>query len=365
MSPKEIRIDGVIGQAEGELSAAWLRAELPTNGTDAIRISMHSEGGSVFEGFAMYDILTKYAGPKSVAVESTAFSIASFVAMAADEIEMSPNAYFMLHNPRVQAEGDDDELGKQAAMITDLKANMISAYSKRTGKSPEEIQSILKAETYFNATDAVAFGLADRVTQSPVNGRAFARLDSIPHGVVTALFGVGSGGDNDSKKGKPMTESVPVAATVQQIRAAFPKAKAEFVLSCIEKSLPMASVATAAAEEMMQENEDLKCQVAALQEEIAKAKASSEEDAAAKAKAEGDPVEPDEDDMPDAKAKAKSSGAKPVAKGTAGRPSASVRWNKAIEDALPKCNGNKMKAVALANRQNPGLREEMLMEVNS
>lgn len=360
MSPKEIRIDGVIGQAEGELSAAWLRAELPTNGTDAIRISMHSEGGSVFEGFAMYDILTKYAGPKSVAVESTAFSIASFVAMAADEIEMSPNAYFMLHNPRVQAEGDDDELGKQAAMITDLKANMVSAYSKRTGKSPEEIQGILKAETYFNATDAVAFGLADRVTQSPVNGRAFARLDSIPHGVVTALFGVGSGGDNDSKKGKPMTESVPVAATVQQIRAAYPKAKAEFVLSCIEKSLPMASVASAAAEEMMKENEDLKTQCQAMTEELNALKANA---AAEEAPAE-DPAEPDKDDIPSAPS-AKSRGVKPIAKGTAARPSASVRWNKAIEDALPKCNGNKMKAVALANRNHPGLREEYLAEVNA
>lgn len=351
MSPKQIRIDGVIGQAEGEISAAWLRAELPTNGTDEIDISIHSEGGSVFEGFAMHDVLANYKGRKVVSVESTAFSIASFVAMAADEIEISPNGYFMLHNPRVSIEGDDDELGKKSTMIADLKTNMINAYAKRTGKTTEEIQGVLKAETYFNATDAVAFGLADRVTQSPVKGRAFARLDSMPHGVVTALFGAGSGGDNDSKKGKPMTESVPVAATVQQIRAAYPKAKAEFILSCVEKSMPMASVASAAAEEMMKENEDLKCQVKAL------------EDAAAKA--EADPAEPDEDDKPDAKAKAKASGAKPVAKGTSGTPSARAKWDNAIESALTKTNGNKMKAVALANRQNPGLREAMLSEVNS
>lgn len=363
MSPKEIRIDGVIGQGDGELSAAWLRSELPSNGTDAIRVSMHSEGGSVFEGFAMYDALAKYAGPKTVAIESTSFSIASFVAMAGDEIEMSPNAYFMLHNPRISIEGDDDELGKQSAMIADLKTNMINAYAKRTGKTPEEIQGILKAETYFNATDAVAYGLADRVTQSPIKGRAFARLDSMPHGVVTALFGAGSGGDNDSQKGKSMSESTPVAATVQQIRAAYPKAKAEFVLSCIEKSMPMASVAAAAAEEMMKENEELKAQVAAMTEEIAKAKACDE--AATKSKAEGDEEVPTEEEKTNAKATAKASGAKPVAKGTSGSPSARAKWDNAIEAAMPKCNGNKMKAVALANRQNPGLREAMLAEVNA
>ena len=222
---KNIRIDGVIGTSEGEVSAAWLRSELPANGTDPIRVSLHSEGGSVFEGFAIHDVLKEYEGPKTVAVESTAFSIASFIAMAGDEIEMSPNAYFMLHNPRINIEGDDDELNKTAGMITALKTNMVQAYAERTRKSVEQIQAILKDETYFNAEDAVSFGLADRITQKPIRGRAFARLDNMPHGVVTALFGAGSGGDNDSTKGQKMTESKPVAATVREIKAAFPKAK--------------------------------------------------------------------------------------------------------------------------------------------
>lgn len=369
MPPKEIRIDGVIGQAEGELSAAWLRAELPSNGTDAIRVSMHSEGGSVFEGFAMYDVLANYAGPKTVAVESTAFSIASFVAMAFDEIEMSPNAYLMLHNPRVSIDGDDEELGKKSAMIADLKANMVNAYAKRTGKTAEEIQGVLKEETYFNATDAVAFGLANRVTQSPVKGRAFARLDSMPHGVVTALFGTGLGGDSDSTKGKKMTESAPVAATLQQIRTAYPKAKAEFVLTCLEKSMPVASVASAAAEEMMNENSELKARVAAMEEELAAARAElpkpAEEDVPVEEKTEEAKAIEDEEKKVAARAVAKAKGVKPIAKGTSGTPTAKARWNKAIEGTMTTCNGNKMKAVALANRQNPGLREAMLAEVNA
>ena len=231
---KTIRIDGVIGNGVGEVSAASVRSELPANGTDPVRVSIHSEGGSVFEGFAIYDEIVKYAGPKTIAVESTAFSIASFIAMAGDDIEMSPNAYFMLHNPRISIEGDDVELAKNAAMIADLKENMVSAYASRTGKTPNEINAILKDETYFNATDAVAFGLADRVTQKPIHGRAVARLDSMPHGVVLALFGTGSGGDNDFEKGQTMSESTPVAATVREIRLAYPKAKADFVLACLE-----------------------------------------------------------------------------------------------------------------------------------
>jgi ATP-dependent protease ClpP protease subunit len=365
---KDIRIDGVIGDAAGEMSAAWLLSELPQNGTDPIHVSIHSEGGSVFEGFAMHDVLAKYPGQKIIAIESTAFSIASFVAMAGDEIQMSPNAYFMLHNPRINIEGDDEELAKKAGMISSLKDKMVNAYAAKTGKSTEEIQAILKAETYFNAEEAIAFGLADRVTDKPVKGRVIARIESMPHGVVTALFGAGSGGDNDSKKGNQMSESKPVAATVKEIKAAFPalaKAKPSFVLDCVERDMPLASVASAAAEEMMKENEELKAKVAAMEEEMAKAaKAKAEEDEEVKpgAKAEGE-----EDDKEEKKeeAKARARGVKPVAKGVSGRPSASVRWETAVEQSLAKCNGNKMKAVALANRSNPGLREAYLAEVNA
>ena len=360
--PKRIRIDGVIGREDGQVSAAMIAAQLPKNGTDPIRVSMHTEGGSVFEGFAIHDLFASYEGPKTLAVESTAFSIGSFIATAFDDVEISPNGYFMLHNPRIEAIGDDDELMQTAGRMTDLKKNMVEAYAKRSGKSVDEIQAILKAETYMNAEAAIANGFADRMTSKPVSGRPFARLDQMPHGVVTALFGAGSGGEErEPTKEQSMSDAKPVAATVQEIKAAYPKAKAEFVLNCIEKAMPMASVATAAAEEMMKENEELKAKVAAMEGEVAKAKAEAE------AKAEETPADGGADSKAEAKAEptAKKTGVDPVARATSGKPSATARWNDAIESSLTKCNGNKMRAVAMANRMNPGLREAYLAEANS
>ena len=387
---KTIRIDGVIGQGNGEVSADSIRAQLPTNG-EPIRVSIHSEGGSVFEGFAIHDLFANYSGPKTIAVESTAFSIASFIAMAFDEIEMSPNAYLMLHNPRVGVDGDDEELASTAGMISQLKNNMVTAYATRSGKSIEEVTAILKAETYMSASEAVASGFADRITEKPVRARAFAQLEKMPHGVVTALFGAGSGGDNDSTKGNSMSESQTVAATVRDIKAAFPKAKSDFIVKCLERNLPLASVATAAAEEMMAENEELMKKVEAMEKELEEARAramedeeepSAEEDEE-EPSAEEDEEEPsaeydeENDDEPAArgrrkakargrrKAKARrATGVRPIARGTSSRPSASARWESAIEDAMKKTNGNKMKAVALANRTNPGLREAVIAEAN-
>lgn len=176
----------------------------------------------------------------------------------------------------------------------------------------------------------------------------------MPHGVVAALFGAGSGGEKrDSKKGHTMAESQPVAATLEEIEAAFPKAKSDFVIKCLKKKMPMASVATAAVEELMAENAQLQARIQAMEQEMTKAKAM-------------DPAEVIEEmteEEPAEEAKAK--GVKAVAKAKTSGPSASVKWQSAIQSALPDCKGNKMKAVALASRNNPGLREAMLAEVNA
>jgi ATP-dependent protease ClpP protease subunit len=364
---KTIRIDGVIGTGDGEISAAMVREQLPENGTEPIAVKIHSEGGSVFEGFAIHDAFAAYQGPKSLSIESSAFSIASFIACAFDDVEISSNGYMMLHNPYAQVEGDDEDFARQSEMLGKLKSSMVSAYAQRSGKSEDEIKAILKNETYLNAQQAVEMGLAKRIAGQPVIGRAFAKVKTMPHGVVAALFGAGSDGENRETEGKPMS-TAPVAATIQEIKAAYPKAKSDFIVKCLERSLPMASVASAAAEEMMSENEDLKKQVSAMQEELAKYKAMDEEKAKAMESEEDEEEEPamameDEEKKPDAKAKAR--GVKPVAKARTSGPSARVRWDEAIDAAMAKTGNNKMKAVALANRNHPGLREAMVSEVNA
>ena len=164
-----------------------------------------------------------------------------------------------------------------------------------------------------------------------------------------------------------MADSTPVAATVQEIKTAFPKAKSDFIVRCLERQLPIASVAQVAAEEMMTENESLAAKVAAMEEELTSARAMMEE-LASRAKAmEGEekPEEAKAEYDEKEEAKARRTGVTPVARGTAGKPSASVRWNEAVSQCLTRTNGDRVKAVALANKQNPGLREAYLAEVNA
>jgi ATP-dependent protease ClpP protease subunit len=352
---KKITIDGEIGREEGMVNAAWVKSQLPVNGTDPIEVSIHSEGGSVFEGFAIYDALKEYPGPKKCIVKSSAFSIASFIPMAFSEVEITPNGYMMLHSPYVAIEGNDEELAKQSQLLSQLKGNMVQAYCSKTGKTPDEVQAILSRESYFNASEAVAAGLANRITSAPIVGRVFAQVKDMPHGIVQALFGAGPSGDNrEPTKEQSMSESQkPVAATVTEIKRKFPKAKADFIVKCMEKEMAMEDVATAAMEETMAENETLSMKVQAMEQELAALKAKAME------------VEVEEEEAPaPAVAKAKS-GVTPVAKAkTPGSVSARAAWSNAIQ-AKVAAGVPRAKAILALEKEQPGLREAMLDEVNA
>jgi ATP-dependent Clp endopeptidase proteolytic subunit ClpP len=151
-------------------------------------IRIDSEGGSVFDGFGIYDAIKAWSGPTRAVVESSAFSIASLIAMAADRVEITENGYLMLHNPWTQVEGDDAELSKQADMLAGLKQNMIAAYAKKTGKSTQEIEQMMAAETWLGAADAVASGLVDSVLPQARPSVAVARFKgNMPERVFSSL----------------------------------------------------------------------------------------------------------------------------------------------------------------------------------
>lgn len=371
----EINLFGVIGRTEdgSGITAQQIKTQLAKmDQMQPLLVRIDSEGGSVFDGFSIYEAFASYPGPKKAIVESTAFSIASYIAMAFDEVEISENGYVMIHEPSTDTHGTASELAKNADLLSKLDQSMVAAYAKKTGLSEDDARGLMREETFMNASEALAMGFVNRINPTQVKTRVTpqAKHRNMPQRVYAALFGAGSGGDTrEPTKDEPMSNT-PTAATLQEIRAAFPKAKAEFVLKCLEAQKPMASVAAAAAEELMAENQELMAKVAAMEEEMAALKAQALEVVVEPSEEEEMP----EEEMAKAKAmedeemKAKATarvGLKPIAKAKqVVSKSAVAKWNETVNACLTRVGGNKVKAAALANRENPGLREQMLREVN-
>lgn len=359
----EIRLYGVIGE---DIGAVEVKQQLDAmDQMQPLVVRIHSEGGSVSDGMAMYDAFKAYAGPKRAVIESAAFSIASYIAMAFDDVEITENGYLMIHNPHMEIAGDDAALSHGAGVLAKLKASMVQAYSQKTGKSEEEVLAIMKAETWINAQEALAAKYVNRIT-APKQYKAVARLTRIPQGVVRSLCGEPSSAEHQRvEQGETMSDTKPVAASLAEIKAALPKAKAEFILNCIERSLPMASVLS---EAFLAMDEELTATKAKLAEYESKA-AAMEQETAAKAmedeemaKAKAMEEEEVEEEMV-AKAKAKS-GVKPVAKAkSASKLNAKATWDSAfaakVASGVPRAQ-----AVKLIDKEQPGLREQMIEEAN-
>jgi hypothetical protein len=203
------------------------------------------------------------------------------------------------------------------------------------------------------AAQVVAGGFADRITQSPVTkSRVLAQQESMPHGVIVALFGEAASGKDDLPGRKSMSESKPVAASVKEIKAAYPKAKSEFIIRCMEDEMTMEQVGQEHAKEVEQENETLSAKVAAMEKELADLKAVKACDSQACEKAK--------EEEPVAKA-----GVTPVAKAKcASLVSAKAQWLEVVDTNI-KSGMDRARAAREANRTHGHLREAMLTEVNN
>jgi len=164
----EILIYDDIGEGwYGGLSAKAFAEDLKTHGKlKKITVRISSGGGDVFEGIAIYNSLVNHPAKVSVKVDGLAASIASIIAMAGDEIEMSENAFFMVHEPWSISAGSSDDFRTQADLMDKIKDTMLDTYVSRSSISLEEIADMVAAETWLTASEALEAGLITTITEA-------------------------------------------------------------------------------------------------------------------------------------------------------------------------------------------------------
>lgn len=149
------------------ISAADFLRELNANaGAKVINLSVHSPGGSVLDGLAIYNALKSHKATVYGKVEGIAASAASFVLMAADHVAMPENAFLMIHNAQGGGFGDADYLRETADIIEKLQNSIVDIYHRRTGIGKDEIKEMMSVETWMSAEEAFAHGFIDTITDA-------------------------------------------------------------------------------------------------------------------------------------------------------------------------------------------------------
>lgn len=152
------------------------------NGAKDVCVVINSPGGNFFEGTAIYNLLRAHAGKVTVKVIGLAASATSIVAMAADELLMSPASFLMIHNGWTVTVGDRHDMQNAADFLSSVDSAIRDVYVARTGKHAASVASMMDDETWMNAKDAIAGGFADgMVERSAVTEDPKAKAAAHPH----------------------------------------------------------------------------------------------------------------------------------------------------------------------------------------
>lgn len=177
MKIAKINIDGYIGQSDmlsffsGEETFSLSKLKKFLDGLDSdvtdLHVYINSGGGSVLEGWAIYDKL-KTSGKKITTIgEGIVGSIATIIFLAGDVRKLHENTKFFIHNPYwLPGESAPMESKDLIALGEELKneqTKILEFYAKVTGTPINEIEPLMEAATDLDSETAVKMNFADSV----------------------------------------------------------------------------------------------------------------------------------------------------------------------------------------------------------
>ena len=132
-----------------------------------ITMFINSPGGAVTSGLALYDVMAGLSCPVRTVCMGTAASMASILFVAGTHRDILPHGRVMIHDPLRVMEGRFSalQLQEESRQLMHTREILCQILAQRTGRTLEEIYEKTKHDSYFDAEEAVAFGLADRVIQ--------------------------------------------------------------------------------------------------------------------------------------------------------------------------------------------------------
>lgn len=143
-----------------------LARELDELEVDQLNVFINSPGGYASDGVAIYNLLRRHSARVVVTVDGLAASAASVIAMAGDEVIMATGSQMMVHDAWGYCVGNAADMQAMAGQLEQLCLALADIYTSKAGGDRADWRQVMAAETWYNADEAVAAGLADRTASA-------------------------------------------------------------------------------------------------------------------------------------------------------------------------------------------------------
>ncbi len=144
-----------------------------------IDIYIKSGGGSMIEGFAIYnkiEALKKEGYNIRTIANGLVGSIATVVFLAGDKRVMQSGTEFFIHNPWANASGDAEAFAKYSKELEQAENELAEFYASKTGLKFDKVKELMKENTTLRAEETIELGFA---TESELKVFAFMGLGDL------------------------------------------------------------------------------------------------------------------------------------------------------------------------------------------
>lgn len=162
---REIQCTGSITTESASVLSLQLRYLQQEAPGQEITLFINSPGGEVDSGLALYDTMRAIGCPIRTVCTGTAASMAAILFLSGDKREMLPHSKVMIHDPLIPGGVGGSALTVDAVARNLMRARQTIAdiIARHTGKALEEVLAKTASDSYFDAQEAIDWGLADRI----------------------------------------------------------------------------------------------------------------------------------------------------------------------------------------------------------
>ncbi len=160
----------ICGEINDDMAVAFTQHLMHLNCVDPIlpiRVFINSAGGEINAGMVMYDVIRHSRAPIQLCCIGKAYSMAAVLLACGGKGSrfLLPHSKVMIHEPLISngIGGKSSSIQTISDSLMKTKREMEEILAEHTGKTPEEIAENTRTDHFFNAEEAVAFGLVDEI----------------------------------------------------------------------------------------------------------------------------------------------------------------------------------------------------------
>lgn len=134
---------------------------------EEITLYINSPGGDVVSGLAIYDYISIMEKTVNTVCTGTAASMGAILFLAGQKRSMLPHTRLMIHDPSFGCGNfsgkKSHEIQRNLDKLNESRETLAKIIAEKTGKTLDEIYAVTADDTYYNADEAIEFGLATHI----------------------------------------------------------------------------------------------------------------------------------------------------------------------------------------------------------